>query len=47
MRIQTVDPLSFEHARLDDSDVIVLANVAAPGPALAERLAEFVQAAAA
>lgn len=44
MRVQTVDPLSFEHARLDDSDVIVLANVAAPGPDIAERLVEFVEA---
>jgi len=44
MRVQTVDPMSFEHARLEDSDVIVLANVAAPGPGAAERLVEFVQA---
>lgn len=44
MRVQTVDPLSFEHARLEDSDVIVLANVAAPGPGVSERLVEFVQA---
>ena len=44
MRVQTVDPVSFEHARLEDSDVIVLANVAAPGPAAAERLVEFVRA---
>jgi hypothetical protein len=44
MRVQTVDPLSFEHARLDDSDVIVLANVAAPGPGISERLVEYVQA---
>jgi hypothetical protein len=44
MRVQTVDPMSFEHARLEDSDVIVLANVAAPGPGAAERLTEFVQA---
>jgi hypothetical protein len=44
MRVQTVDPLSFEHARLDDSDVIVLANVASPGPGVSERLVEFVQA---
>jgi hypothetical protein len=44
MRVQTVDPMSFEHARLEDSDVIVLANVAAPGPGAAERLSEFVQA---
>jgi hypothetical protein len=42
--VQTVDPLSFEHTRLDDSDVIVLANVAAPGPGISERLVEFVQA---
>ena len=44
MRVQTVDPMSFEHARLEDSDVIVLANVAAPGPGVAEKLVEFVQA---
>src|SRR6185312_4706598 len=42
MRIQTVDPLSFDHARLDDSDVIVLANVAAPGASISEKLVEFV-----
>ncbi|HTU57835.1 MAG TPA: VWA domain-containing protein, partial [Polyangiales bacterium] len=44
MRVQTVDPMSFEHARLEDSDVIVLANVAAPGPGVSEKLVEFVQA---
>ncbi|HET8934335.1 MAG TPA: VWA domain-containing protein, partial [Polyangiales bacterium] len=44
MRVQTVDPMSFEHARLDDSDVIVLANVAAPGPGIAEQIVEFVEA---
>ena len=43
MRIQTVDPLSFERTDLRASDVVVLANVAAPSVTLAGRLAEFVR----
>lgn len=43
MRIQTVDPLSFGHARLSDSDVIVLANVSSPGAELADALVDFVR----
>jgi len=44
MRVQTVDPLSFERTDLRSSDVVVLANVAAPSSALAARLLEFVRA---
>jgi len=44
LRVQTVDALSLEHVDLSASDVILLANVAAPSPPLARRITEFVQA---
>jgi hypothetical protein len=42
MRVQTADPLSFEHSDLTDVDVIIMANVTAPDAALAKRLVEYV-----
>jgi hypothetical protein len=43
LRVQTVDPISFEHADLGASDVIVLANAPVPSSELAARLLEFVR----
>jgi hypothetical protein len=43
LRVQSVDPISFEHADLNASDVIVLANAPVPSAELAARLTEFVR----
>jgi hypothetical protein len=43
LHLQTVDPLSFEHTDLAQTDVVLLANAPAPSEARAARLLEFVQ----
>lgn len=43
LSLRNVDPLSMERAQLRDVDVVLLANVPAPEPSLAQELARFVQ----
>jgi hypothetical protein len=43
LSLRSVDPLSMERAQLRDVDVVLLANVPAPEPALAQELQRFVE----